>query len=256
MAFKVLTSGLKVIPGAFETAIPVPARASVAASVSPAPIGVGYILGIRVASVMVAGAALSSLVLIPLIYYWGRGFAEPVFPEPSVLIADMQAGAIWNRYIRYIGAGAVATGGIITLLGSLPTMIESFRLSLQQLTQAGEASADRTQRDLSFSIVIGLAACVLLVMIFVPGILGDIDSIPARAIASLLVGIFAFFFVTVSSRIVGLVGQTSNPVSGMTIASLLGTSAAFYFLGWTDDAGRATALMVGTAICIAASIAG
>ncbi|MEM7313683.1 MAG: OPT/YSL family transporter, partial [Planctomycetota bacterium] len=143
-----------------------------------------------------------------------------------------------------------------TLIKSIPTMLESFRMSLQQLTSRGEEDSERTQQDLAFPIVITVAAAVLLVLIFVPGILGYIDSVPARALAAILVAVFAFFFVTVSSRIVGLVGQTSNPISGMTIASLLGTSLIFYMLGWTDDIGRATALMVGTAICIAASIAG
>ncbi len=257
MLFKILTDGIKVIPSAFHANLPWPSRASVATGVSPALLGVGYILGIRVASVMVAGAALSSLVLIPAIYYWGRGFEAPVFPEEVMKIADMTGGQIWNRYIRYIGAGAVATGGMITLIKSIPTMLESFRMSLQQLTNKdAEESTERTERDLGLPIVLGVAACVLLVLIFVPGILGYIDSVPARALAALLVTVFSFFFVTVSSRIVGLVGQTSNPISGMTIASLLGTSMVFYMLGWTDNIGRATALMVGSAICIAASIAG
>ena len=168
----------------------------------------------------------------------------------------MTAGQIWNRYIRYIGAGAVATGGIITLIKSFPTMIESFRMSIAELTKKGGEETERTQTDLAFPIVATIAAIVIGVLVFVPGILGTIDSVLVRAVAATLAAVFAFFFVTVSSRIVGLVGQTSNPISGMTIASLLGTSMIFYFLGWTDSAGRATALMVGSVICIAASIAG
>jgi putative OPT family oligopeptide transporter len=118
------------------------------------------------------------------------------------------------------------------------------------------SSAVRTDRDLGFGIVLGLVAAVLLVLTLVPGILGEIDSVPVRGIAALFIAIFAFFFFTVSSRIVGLVGVTSNPTSGMTIATLLGTSLIFLLLGWTDTAGKATALMVGTVVCIAASIAG
>ncbi|MEJ2483584.1 MAG: oligopeptide transporter, OPT family, partial [Gemmatimonadota bacterium] len=256
MFFKILTDGLKLVPGKF--AVELPLRAGLSASVSPPLIGVGYILGIRIATVMVAGGALSALVIIPAIYLWGSGLSEPLFPETEKLIREMSSAELWNRYVRYIGAGAVATGGIITLIKSVPTMIESFKLGLSQISRrGGEAPAgERTDRDLSFKLVLGFVAAVLLVLTLVPGILGELDSIPVRAMASLCIAIFAFFFVTVSSRIVGLVGVTSNPTSGMTIATLLGTSLIFLLLGWTDTAGKATALMVGTVVCIAASIAG
>ncbi|MCP3980399.1 MAG: oligopeptide transporter, OPT family, partial [bacterium] len=161
-----------------------------------------------------------------------------------------------DRYVRYIGAGAVATGGIITLIKSIPTMIESFRLGLAKIREGVGTDEDRTDRDLSFRTVGLLVGAILLVLTLVPGILGYIDDRWVRLAASLLIALFAFFFVTVSSRIVGLVGVTSNPTSGMTIATLLGTSAIFLLMGWTDDLGKATALMVGTAVCIAASIAG
>jgi putative OPT family oligopeptide transporter len=255
MLFKLITDGFKFVQGKFEIALGY--KASVAASVSPALIGVGYILGIRIATVMVAGGALSALVIIPAISLWGSGLTEPMYPETERLIRDMSASEIWNRYVRYIGAGAVATGGIVTLIRSIPTMIESFKLGLGQLTGGvGEVSIARTDRDLSFKTVIVWVAAILVLLTLVPGILGYLDSIPVRALASVLIAIFAFFFVTVSSRIVGLVGVTSNPTSGMTIATLLGTSLIFLLLGWTDMSGKATALMVGTAVCIAASIAG
>jgi len=257
MLFKLVTDGLKLVPGKF--AIGLPFRASLSASVSPPLIGVGYILGIRIATVMVAGGALSALVIIPAIYLWGSGLTEPLFPETEKLIRDMSSAELWNRYVRYIGAGAVATGGIITLIKSIPTMIESFKLGISQISGRGsndELETVRTDRDLNFGLVLGFVAAVLLVLTLVPGILGELDSIPVRAIASVCIAVFAFFFVTVSSRIVGLVGVTSNPTSGMTIATLLGTSLIFLLLGWTDTAGKATALMVGTVVCIAASIAG
>ncbi len=256
MTFKLITDGLKLVPGKFAVALPY--RASLSASVSPPLIGVGYILGIRIATVMVAGGALSALVIIPAIYLWGSGLSEPVYPETTKLIRDMSSQEIWNRYVRYIGAGAVATGGIITLVRSIPTMLESFRLGIRQISQrtGAEEQVRRTDRDLPFGFVLGLVFLTLLVLTLVPGILGSLDSIPVRAVASLCIALFAFFFVTVSSRIVGLVGVTSNPTSGMTIATLLGTSLIFLLLGWTDIAGKATALMVGTAVCIAASIAG
>jgi putative OPT family oligopeptide transporter len=255
MAMKLITDGFKVVAGKFSVTLP--AKAAVSISVSPALIGVGYILGVRVASVMAAGGALSALVLIPLINAWGAGLTEPVFPETEALIRDMPAKDIWNRYIRYIGAGAVAMAGFITLIKSIPTMVESFRLGMTQLRSGGSGESDqRTDRDLSMKFVLCAAGVILLALTLVPGVLGFLDSIVVRGLAAAMIAIFAFFFVTVSSRIVGLVGVTSNPTSGMTIATLLGTSSVFLLMGWTDDFGKATALMVGTAVCIAASIAG
>jgi putative OPT family oligopeptide transporter len=255
MLFKLITDGFRFVRGEFEMALAYKANLSIA--VSPALIGVGYILGIRIATVMVAGGALSAFVIIPLINWWGSSLSDPVFPETVKLISDMSAGEIWNRYVRYIGAGAVATGGIITLVKSIPTMIESFKLGLAQLgKREGDAGVERTDRDLSYKTVLVILLGILGLLTFIPGILGYLDSIPVRALASILIAVFAFFFVTVSSRIVGLVGVTSNPTSGMTIATLLGTSLIFLMMGWTDTMGKATALMVGTVVCIAASIAG
>jgi putative OPT family oligopeptide transporter len=255
MVFKLITDGIKLVPGTFQMLLGY--KASLAVSVSPPLIGVGYILGMRIATVMVAGGALSAFIIIPAINLWGAGLTAPVFPETEHLIRDMSSGEIWHRYVRYIGAGAVATGGIITLIRSIPTMLESFKLGLAQIaSRAADAVRDRTDEDLSFRMVLVLLGAVLVVLTVVPGILGYLDSVPARAVASLLIAVFAFFFVTVSSRIVGLVGVTSNPTSGMTIATLLGTSLVFFLLGWTDLAGKATALMVGTTVCIASSIAG
>jgi len=257
MAFQFLADGLKLVRGVFEVALP--ARAVAAIGVSPPLIGVGYILGIRIATVMVAGGALSAFIIIPTIYLWGSGLTAPLYPEAEKLIRDMSTDEIWNRYVRYIGAGAVATGGLITLIRSVPTMLESFRLGMQQISRRDSArpvEVQRTDRDISPRTILFLLLAILAVLTFVPGILGYLDSIAVRALASLLIAVFAFFFVTVSSRIVGLVGVTSNPTSGMTIAALLGTSLVFLAFGWTDMAGKATALMVGTTVAIAASIAG
>jgi putative OPT family oligopeptide transporter len=257
MLFQLVTQGFKFVKSAWEVGLPF--KASVAAKVNAPLLGVGYILGIRIATVMVAGGALSSIIIIPLINLWGQGLDAPVFPETELLIRDMTSGQIWDRYIRYIGAGAVATAGIITLVKSIPTMVESFKLGVGQLSKRVGAVRDameRTDHDLGFDKVGLFLALILLTLTLVPGLLGYLDSLVVRGIAALCIGVFAFFFVTVSSRIVGLVGVTSNPTSGMTIATLLGTSLVFYLMGWTDMAGKATALMVGTAVCIAASIAG
>ncbi|MEE9393818.1 MAG: oligopeptide transporter, OPT family [Planctomycetota bacterium] len=251
---KLITDGLKLIPGSFKLGLG--GRAELSCGLSPALIGVGYILGPRVASVMVGGAALSAFAIIPAIAYWGREFGEPFYPETELLIRDMSASEIWNRYVRYIGAGAVATAGIITLIESIPTMLESFKLGFRQMGKGQDENIERGDRDLSFKTVLIFMAGIVLVLAFVPGVLGAIDSLAGRGLAAVLAAVFAFFFVTVASRIVGMVGVTSNPTSGMTIATLLGTSFIFYLLGWTDQAGKATALMVGTVVCIAASISG
>jgi putative OPT family oligopeptide transporter len=211
---------------------------------------------------MVSGGLLSSLLIIPLIDWWGAGRSLPLYPETELLIAEMSPGQIWNRYVRYIGAGAVATGGLVTLLRSIPTMIESFRVGARQIRArlaeraGGGAEEPRTERDLSLVVVAAGGLAIAAVLAFVPQVFGVFEDLAHRAVAAVLVVVFAFFFVTVSSRIVGLVGVTSNPTSGMTIATLLGTSSVFLALGWTDDLGKIAALTVGTVVAIAASIAG
>lgn len=248
------------VPNSIEARVPFLRKGELGADVSAALFGVGYILGPRIAAVMVGGGLLSSLVIIPLIDWWGAARAVPLFPETELLIRDMEPGQIWNRYVRYIGAGAVATGGLITLVRSVPTMVESFKVGARQIRRRMAAAADavlpRTERDLSLAVVGGGALVIAGTLAFVPQVFGVIESLAGRAVAAVLVVVFAFFFVTVSSRIVGLVGVTSNPTSGMTIATLLGTSSLFLAMGWTDDAGKYAALTVGTVVAIAASIAG
>jgi putative OPT family oligopeptide transporter len=226
---------------------------------SAALFGVGYILGPRIAAVMVGGGLLSWLVIIPAIAYWGDARTEPFFPETVQIIRDMSPSQIWSRYVRYIGAGAVATAGIITLIRSIPVMISSFRIGAAQLgARVGGDSAptQRTGSDLPLRVVgIGVVA-IAAVLIFVPQVFGAVGGVGIRAVAAVCVVIFAFFFVTVASRIVGLVGVTSNPTSGMTIAALLGTASIFLLFGWTDAAGKAAALTVGCVVAIAASISG
>jgi putative OPT family oligopeptide transporter len=258
--FKFLTSWIRVIPDSAHVGVPFLKKGELGMDLSPALFGVGYILGPRIATIMVGGGLLSSLVIIPAIAYWGGGRAEPLYPETALTIAEMSPSLIWTRYVRYIGAGAVATGGLITLLRSIPTMIESFRIGARQIRErlaaGSEATVARTQEDLSLRVVGIGAAVIFLVLTLVPHAFSTIEVTAGRAISALLVVVFAFFFVTVSSRIVGLVGVTSNPTSGMTIATLLGTATVFLLLGWTDDAGKVAALTVGAVVAIAASIAG
>ena len=258
--FKFLTSWIKVIPDHVGTKIPFLRKGEIGMDLSPALFGVGYILGPRVAAIMVGGGLLSWLVIIPLIDLWGASLTAPMFPETQQLISEMSPSRIWTRYVRYIGAGAVAAAGIITLVRSLPVMVESFRLGTGQLRGAGGSgegeSRARTGSDLPLRWVgIGVLTIVLALAVNPFGF-STLDGFAVRLVAAACVAFFAFFFVTVAARIVGMVGVTSNPTSGMTIAALLGTSTVFLLMGWTDLAGKAGALTVGCVVAIAVSIAG
>ncbi len=259
--FKFLTSWIKVIPADVAARLPFIKKGEVGMDLSAALFGVGYILGPRIAAVMVGGGLLAWVVVIPCIAWWGDGFTAPVFPEGEALIRDMSPSQIWTRYVRYIGAGAVATAGIATLIRSIPVMVQSFRMGAAGLRERvgdddASAAGDRTDSDLPLKVAGGGLLAVTLLMVLAPPIFGDVGGLLVRLIASVCVVIFAFFFVTVASRIVGLVGVTSNPTSGMTIASLLGTAGVFLVFGWTDLSGKVAALTVGCVVAIAASISG
>jgi putative OPT family oligopeptide transporter len=258
---KLVTKLLTLVAGSFGIRIGFIPKAEINFSVSPALLGVGYILGVRIAAVMVGGGLLASLVIIPAIAIWGDGRSEPFYPETTKLIRDMTAfggGSIWDRYVRYIGAGAVAFAGIWSLIRSLPTIIESFRVGFAELARKNQdaVARPRTDRDLSLKIVLLIVIAVVLSLALLPPVLGFIPGFMARLISALLIAVFAFFFVTVSSRIVGLVGVTSNPTSGMTIATLLLVSGLFLVMGYTGAQGMAQALCIGAVVATAASIAG
>lgn len=220
--------------------------------ITPELLGVGYIIGPRISGVMVAGGVLSWLALIPLITIIGSGLTTPLAPEANKLIADMSPGEIWNRYIRYIGAGAVTFGGIMTLIKTLPTIVGAFRDSFEDLrkTRAGEQTEQlRTEKDIPLIYVLIGSIVLVVVMVALP-------NVPTNIFSALLIVVFGFFFVTVSSRIVGLIGTSSNPVSGMTIATLMATSLLFLGIGWSGEAYQPIALVVGSIVCIAAANAG
>jgi len=256
--FKFFAGWAKIFPDEVDLDLPIPKKAQIGSEMSAALFGVGYILGPRIGSIMVAGGALSSLVIIPAIAWWGSARTVPLYPETVNLIADMSPGQLWTRYVRYIGAGAVAMAGILTLIKSIPTMIESFRVGAAQLRKRlGESMTAEARTDLDLSLkTVGWGVLIVGLVLAIAPSYGVFDTTLERSIATICVVVFAFFFVTVSSRIVGLVGVTSNPTSGMTIASLLGTSTIFLLMGWTDDAGKVGALTVGCVVAIAASIAG
>ena len=230
-----------------DSALP---NGTIMAEISPELLGVGYIIGPKISGVMVAGGVVSWLVLIPLITIFGSGLETAFPPVKDTLIRDMSAMDIWKNYIRYIGAGAVTFAGIMTLIKTIPTIISAFKDSLGDLKNgSGAGTVSRTEKDLPISFVL-IGAVVLVVFMAI------IPSIPTNFLSAIMIVIFGFFFVTVSSRIVGILGSSSNPISGMTIATLMATSLIFVGLGWTSHAHQPIALVVGSIVCIAAANAG
>lgn len=247
--FKFITDGLKVVPGVVTAPIR-SLRTAFSAEVYPALLGVGYICGIKIASYMFAGALLGWFVLIPAITIFGG--PTTMYPG-DVPIAQMYAeggaDAIWGSYIRYIGAGAVAAGGIISLIKSLPLIVSTFKDSLKGLKGGTKAGSFRTEQDLDMRLVLGGSLLLILVIWLLP-------AIPVSLIGALLVVVFGFFFATVSSRMVGLVGSSNNPVSGMAIATLLFSTLILKVTGNTGVSGMIGAIAIGSVICIVAAMAG
>jgi putative OPT family oligopeptide transporter len=234
--------------------------AAIRADATPEYLGVGYIIGPRVAGTLFAGGVVSWLVIMPLIYFFGSGIDHPIYPG-TIPIKLMGPSQLWSTYVRPMGAGAVAASGLITLLKTLPTIASALTSGFSKMRNSGAAKtkAIRTEDDLPMSVVVGGSiALVIIMFVFlqfhpVPGTyIGPL----ANLAASLLVVVFGFLFVTVSSRIVGLIGSSASPVSGMTIATLMATSAVFLLKGWTAPAYGALAITVGGAVCIAASNSG
>jgi putative OPT family oligopeptide transporter len=233
-----------------KTSLP---NASISAEITPELLGVGYIIGPRIASIMMAGGVLSFLVLIPLITIIGDSLTVGVLPAPhDALISKMGPDDIRGYYIRYIGAGAVTFGGIMTLIRTIPTIISAFRDSFADIKESRKSSQkdrQRTERDMPLIyVLIGSLALIVLMSV--------LPNLPTNPLSAIMIVIFGFFFVTVSSRIVGLIGSSSNPISGMTIATLMATALIFVGIGWNGDAYQPIALVVGSIVCIASANAG
>jgi len=267
--YKGLISLLYLWPDKVQIKLPFIRKALVGVETTPALMGVGYILGRRIGAIMVGGGLVSWVILIPFIA-WKFGDME-IWPATLeylrskgldmtiTTIGELSAKQIWDGYIRIIGAGAVAAAGIITVIKSIPTMINSLKIGIRELrSSAADLNAGklRTERDLSIKYVVLGVAFVILMITFLPGIIGHNTHMLMRFLSAIAIAIFAFCFVTVSSRIVGMIGVSSNPTSGMAIVTLLGTGLIFKLLGWTDLTGKMTALTIGTIVCISASIAG
>jgi putative OPT family oligopeptide transporter len=233
---------------------------AIRADCTPEYLGVGYIIGIRVAAIMLAGGVFSWLVLMPAIYFFGSHLSTPLYPG-TVLITQMSPSDLWRTYVRPMGAGGVAAAGLITLLRTLPTIVGALTQGFKKTGSGKSAAAQpsRTEHDLPPIVVFGGSLLLILLMFLflqfkpIPGAqVGPLANIAA----ALLVVVFGFLFVTVSARIVGIVGSSASPVSGMTIATLMATAAIFLVKGWTTPAFGALAITIGGVVCIAASNAG
>ena len=247
--FKLVIDGLKVVPSEVSLKIK-NFHGEIGTQIYPAVMSVGYICGPRISSYMFAGGVLSWMVLIPMIVLFGEQLVLYPGTEPiGEMFAAGGASAIWSSYIRYIGAGALAAGGIISLVKSLPLIIRTFRDALKSMKGSSKGEVTRTSQDLSMAVVIGAIAVITVLIWLVP-------AIPVSFLGAVIVVIFGFFFATVSSRMVGLVGSSNNPVSGMAIATLLIATVILKMTGDTGVHGMQGAIAIGSIICIVAAIAG
>ena len=247
--FKFIIDGLKLVAGEVSASVKGFAG-EIGTQIYPAVMSVGYICGARIASYMFAGGVLSWLVLIPMMVLFGENIV--LYPGTETIgdiYAAGGASAIWGSYIRYIGAGALAAGGIISLIKSLPLIIKTFGGAMKSISGAQAVSSGRTSRDLSMKIVL-IAIVVLTLLVWL------VPFIPVNPIGAVIVVVFGFFFATVSSRMVGLVGSSNNPVSGMAIATLLIATIVLKVTGQTGIAGMCSAIAIGSIICIVSAIAG
>ena len=247
--FKFVIDGLKLVSG--EVSLRVKGFAGeIGTQIYPAVMSVGYICGARIASYMFAGGTLSWLVIIPLIVLFGGDTVMyPGTDTISAIFLQNGASGIWSTYVRYIGAGALAAGGIISLIKSLPLILTTFRDAMKGIGISGNKSNDRTSKDISMKIVLSAIVVLTLLVWIVP-------AIPVTLLGAVIVVVFGFFFATVSSRMVGLVGSSNNPVSGMAIATLLITTLILKLTGLRGIEGMCSAIAIGSIICIVSAIAG
>ncbi|UPA31303.1 oligopeptide transporter, OPT family [Terrisporobacter glycolicus] len=244
--YKFITDGLKLFPSEIEWAIPGYTNCAIGIDVLPALVGVGYICGYKISGYMFSGALVGWFVLIPMISLFG---ADAVLYPATDPVSTLGYWGIWDNYIRYIGAGAVAFGGILSLIKSLPLIVDTFSKAMKDYSIKGENSTLRTDQDISMKVVIFGAIAVIVAIWLIP-------AVPVNFLGALLIAVFGFFFATVSSRLVGLVGSSNNPVSGMAIATLLISTLALKASGLVGHEGMLGSIAIGSIICIIAAIAG
>jgi putative OPT family oligopeptide transporter len=258
--YEFLREGMKLFQEAPEKALKWYKGAVASIEINPALLGVGYIIGTQISATMAAGGILASFVLIPAIRLFGDGLNAPLYPATK-LIRDMGEEEIWHEYILYIGAGAVAAGGIISVFKALPLIAGSIKAGVSDIraSMGGKTAVGRTDRDLPLWLV-GVGSLVLVLAIWsttpLHSVLPWVPDLRMHILGAILIVLFGFLFVTVSSRLTGEIGSSSNPISGMTVATLLLTCVIFVALGWTTEGDRLTALSVAAVVCIAASNGG
>ena len=255
-AFKFIVDGLKIVPSDIATPNIKGYAGQIGVEIYPALIGVGYICGPSISSYMFAGGIIAWLVLIPAVVFFGGSIDFATLGNTGLAgqtIAEVYeangASAIWSNVIKYVGAGAIATGGVISLLKSLPLIIKTFAGAMKSLKNTSGGTDVRTDRDLKMPVVLGIILIVIILIWLVP-------SVPVSLLGAFLIAIFGFFFATVSSRMVGLIGSSNNPVSGMAIATLLISTFVLKATGNTGMAGMTGAIAIGSIICVIAAIAG
>ena len=245
--YKLIADGFVLFPSEVSWEVKGYKGAGFGADVLPALLGVGYICGPKVSSYITAGGMLAWFVIMRLIALFGASVASPIFPATK-MVSEMSPDAIWSNYVKYIGAGAVAAGGIMSLIKSLPLIVKTFRDAVKGIgVKAGEIN--RQNKDISMKVVIGSIVVLAILMVVIP-------AIPLNPIGAIIVIIFGFFFATVSSRMVGLIGSSNNPVSGMTIATLLLATSVLKATGNIGTQGMIAAIAIGSIICISTAIAG
>ena len=255
-AFKFIVDGLKIVPSDIATPNIKGYAGQIGVEIYPALIGVGYICGPSISSYMFAGGIIAWLVLIPAVVFFGGSIDFATLGNTGLAgqtIAEVYeangASAIWSNVIKYVGAGSIATGGVISLLKSLPLIIKTFAGAMKSLKNTSGGTNVRTDRDLKMPVVLGIILIVIILIWLVP-------SVPVSLLGAFLIAIFGFFFATVSSRMVGLIGSSNNPVSGMAIATLLISTFVLKATGNTGMAGMTGAIAIGSIICVIAAIAG
>ncbi len=248
--YKVVADGLKLFPSELDYSLPKFKGTGFGADILPALLGVGYIVGSKISSYMLSGAVLGWFVVMPVIYFFGTLAPDVIVYPATDPMGTLDHWDLWSYYLRYIGAGAVAFGGIYSLITSLPTIISTFKDSVGGLSNLeGNEAKIRTNNDLPLKIVLIMSLVIVLIM-------GMTPIIPVGILGALIIAIFGFFFATVASRIVGLVGSSNSPVSGMTIATLLITAFIFKATGNDGQTGMIATMTVGSVICIIAAISG
>lgn len=244
--YKFIADGLKIFPSEIEWSVPGYTNCAIGIDVLPALVGVGYICGHKISGYMFSGALVGWFVLIPMISLFG---ADAVLYPATDPVSALGFWGIWDSYIRYIGAGAVAFGGILSLIKSLPLIVDTFSKAMKDYSIKGDESTLRTDQDMSMKVVIFGALAVILAIWLMP-------IVPVNLLGAVLIAVFGFFFATVSSRLVGLVGSSNNPVSGMAIATLLISTLALKASGLVGQEGMLGSIAIGSIICIIAAIAG